>query len=82
MAVLDGTTRMSYDNDEPNNYMQKLEDTNNPIRLAQTIAEQEGASVLFSGVYERCIGAVPRFGITLGVHAWLEQYAAQAGLLS
>lgn len=54
----------------------------NPFRVAKTIFNEEGASALFSGVSERCIGAVPRFGITLGVHEWLEQYASHAGLLS
>ena len=54
----------------------------NPFWVAKKIVDKEGGGVLFSGVYERCIGAVPRFGITLGVHEWLEHYATHVGLLS
>ena len=54
----------------------------NPLRVAQAIVDREGANALFRGVHERCLGAIPRFGITLGVHEWLEHYAAHVGLLS
>ena len=53
----------------------------NPWIVAQSIVEREGYKVLFSGAKERCIGAIPRFGITLGMHEWLEHYAATVGLL-
>ena len=55
---------------------------NNPFLVAKRIGDEEGTSVLFTGVYERCIGAIPRFGITLGAHEWLEHYASSVGLLS
>ena len=64
------------------NTIPAFEKDDNPFRTAKTIVDKEGGGVLFSGVYERCTGAVPRFGITLGVHEWLEHYAAQVGLLS
>ncbi|KAG7372715.1 mitochondrial carrier protein [Nitzschia inconspicua] len=54
----------------------------NPIHVLQHILEHEGPSVLFSGVTERCIGAIPRFGTTLAMHDFLEQFAQQAGWLS
>ena len=54
----------------------------NPFQVAKKIVEQEGWPVLFTGVYERCGGAIPRFGITLGAHEWLEHYASTVGLLS
>jgi Mitochondrial carrier protein len=54
----------------------------NPLQVAKKIVEQEGLAVLFTGVYERCGGAIPRFGITLGAHEWLEHYASSVGLLS
>jgi hypothetical protein len=47
-----------------------------------TIVEQEGPAVLFSGVSERCLGAIPRFGTTLAMHDFLEQAMYQAGWLS
>lgn len=57
-------------------------DNSNPFQVAQRIVDQEGLAVLFTGVYERCGGAIPRFGITLGAHEWLEHYASTVGLLS
>jgi Mitochondrial carrier protein len=54
----------------------------NPLHVFQEIMEKEGPSVLFSGVSERCIGAIPRFGTTLAMHDLLEQMAQQAGWLS
>ena len=55
--------------------------TTNPFLVAQGIIEREGYKVLFSGAKERCIGAIPRFGITLGMHEYLEHYATSIGLL-
>ena len=54
----------------------------NPFQIAKRIVGQEGPGVLFTGVYERCGGAIPRFGITLGVHEWLERYASTIGMFS
>ena len=54
----------------------------NPFVVASRIVREEGVSVLFTGVSERCIGAIPRFGVTLALHDVLEQYMAQAGWLS
>ena len=54
----------------------------NPFVVASRIVQEEGVSVLFTGVSERCIGAIPRFGVTLALHDVLEQYMAQAGWLS
>ena len=54
----------------------------NPLVMGKRILDQEGLAVLFTGVYERCGGAIPRFGITLGAHEWLEHYAHTVGLLS
>ena len=54
----------------------------NPLSMGKRILDQEGMAVLFTGVYERCGGAIPRFGITLGAHEWLEHYAHTVGLLS
>ena len=56
--------------------------TTNPFQVAQSIIEREGIAVLFSGVTERCIGAIPRFGTTLAMHDVLEQMISQAGWLS
>ena len=57
-------------------------DNRNPFSVARRIVEREGASVLLSGVSERCLGAVPRFGTTLAMHDFLEQVAANQGWLS
>ena len=54
----------------------------NPIVVARTIIEREGSGVLFSGVSERCIGAIPRFGTTLAMHDFLEQVVAHQGWLA
>ncbi|CAB9514565.1 Mitochondrial aspartate-glutamate transporter AGC1 [Seminavis robusta] len=59
-----------------------IDSSNNPFLVAKRIVEQEGSKVLFTGVSERCVGAIPRFGITLGAHEWLEHYASSVGLLS
>lgn len=46
-----------------------------------TILEEEGYEVLFRGVTERCLGAVPRFGTTMAMHDVLEKVVFQAGWL-
>ena len=58
------------------------EESTNQFVVARRIIESEGASVLFSGVTERCIGAIPRFGTTLAMHDALEQMASHAGWLA
>jgi len=57
-------------------------DEKNPFVIGKQIAEREGAAVLFSGVTERCVGAIPRFGTTMAVHDLLEDFVAHAGWLS
>ena len=54
----------------------------NPIKVACQVVKREGIVVLFSGMNERCLGAIPRFGTTLAMHDLLEQYISNAGLLS
>lgn len=49
----------------------------NPFAVAYKIAENEGPMVLFSGVVTRCIGSVPRFGVTLALHDLLKTVAVQ-----
>jgi len=61
---------------------QSISTSSNPWAVLQTILKYEGPAVLFSGVSERCIGAVPRFGTTLAMHDVLEQIMQQAGWLS
>lgn len=56
--------------------------TTNPIALACQIVKQEGPNVLFSGMNERLLGAIPRFGTTLAMHDALEQFVSSAGWLS
>ena len=46
----------------------------NPWVVFQSIINNEGPSVLFSGYKERCLGAIPRFGTTLAMHDVLESY--------
>jgi Mitochondrial carrier protein len=52
------------------------------IPTFMSILQAEGASVLFSGATERCIGAIPRFGTTLALHDYLEHYMDKAGWFS
>ena len=54
----------------------------NPWTVFLTVLKVEGVSVLFSGVTERCIGAVPRFGTTLAMHDYLEHVMDKAGWLT
>lgn len=49
----------------------------NPFVVAYKISEREGPKVLFSGVLERCIGSVPRFGLTLSLHDVLKTISVQ-----
>ncbi len=56
--------------------------SSNPISVACQIVKQEGIGALFSGVNERCIGAIPRFGTTLAMHDVLEKCVANAGWLT
>ena len=44
----------------------------NPFVVAQKIARTEGLAVFFSGVNERVLGSIPRFGTTLAMHDFLE----------
>jgi hypothetical protein len=53
-----------------------------PWTVLQQILEEEGPAVLFSGVSERCLGAIPRFGTTLAMHDFMEQALHQAGWLA
>jgi hypothetical protein len=57
-------------------------DERNPLMVARNIIEREGAGVLLSGVSERCLGAIPRFGTTMALHDVLEQVVAHQGWLS
>ena len=50
--------------------------------MACQIVKQEGVGALFSGVNERCLGAVPRFGTTFIMHDILEQIVSNAGWIS
>lgn len=59
-----------------------IQSTTNPIAVACQIVKQEGATVLFSGINERCLGAIPRFGTTLAMHDILEKFVSSAGWLS
>jgi hypothetical protein len=54
----------------------------NSFQVLQNVLEKEGPTVLFSGVWERCIGAIPRFGTTLAMHDWLEHLAAHSHWLA
>ena len=49
----------------------------NPFVVAYKISEREGPKVLFSGVFERCVGSVPRFGLTLSLHDVLKTISIQ-----
>jgi hypothetical protein len=53
-----------------------------PWQVLRTILKEEGPAVLFSGVSERCMGAIPRFGTTLAMHDFFEHALKQAGMLS
>eukprot|EP00521_Asterionellopsis_glacialis_P017359 CAMPEP_0195303170 /NCGR_PEP_ID=MMETSP0707-20130614/32362_1 /TAXON_ID=33640 /ORGANISM="Asterionellopsis glacialis, Strain CCMP134" /LENGTH=346 /DNA_ID=CAMNT_0040366637 /DNA_START=188 /DNA_END=1228 /DNA_ORIENTATION=+ len=53
----------------------------NPFVVGYKIAQKEGAEVLFSGVVERSIGGIPRFGVTLTMFDFLEAYAKTHGWL-
>lgn len=48
-------------------------DEQNPFVIADRIIKKEGFAVLFSGVHERVLGSIPRFGTTLAMHDVLEQ---------
>jgi len=50
--------------------------------VARDILEEEGPGVFFTGAKERCLGAIPRFGVTLGMHEYFEHWAATHHLLS
>jgi hypothetical protein len=49
----------------------------NPFAVAHKIAENEGHMVLLSGAMTRCIGSVPKFGVTLALHDLLKTVAVQ-----
>jgi hypothetical protein len=53
-----------------------LSDTN-PFVVGYKIATMEGAEVLLSGAMMRCVGSVPRFGVTLALHDLLKTTAVQ-----
>jgi hypothetical protein len=53
-----------------------LSDTN-PFVVGYKIATREGAIVLLSGAMMRCVGSVPRFGVTLALHDLLKTAAVQ-----
>lgn len=53
-----------------------LSDTN-PFVVGYKIATREGAEVLLSGAMMRCVGSVPRFGVTLALHDLLKTTAVQ-----
>jgi Mitochondrial carrier protein len=48
----------------------------NPFVVGYKIVQKEGAMVLLSGVTERCMGAIPRFGLTLSLYDVLKTMAA------
>lgn len=51
----------------------------NPFVVAQKIARTEGMAVFFSGVNERVLGSIPRFGTTLAMHDFLEHCVQAQG---
>lgn len=69
------------DNAEGDVYSSKYDGVNdylsdrNPFVVAYKLAEKEGRMVLFSGVLERCVGSIPRFGLTLSLHDALKTMA-------
>jgi hypothetical protein len=56
--------------------------SDNPWTVLCDIIEREGPAVLFSGVTERCVGGIPRFGTTMAVHDFLEHSLSHAGWLT
>lgn len=56
--------------------------SDNPWTVFCDIFEREGPAVLFSGVTERCVGGIPRFGTTMAVHDFLEHSLSHAGWLT
>ena len=58
---------LDYDGD--NDYVNDI----NPFVVAHKIARTEGLAVFFTGVNERMLGSIPRFGVTLAMHDFLEQ---------
>lgn len=61
-TAMSATSRNTWEPDEP----QRLD--RNPFVVGCKIAEKEGPMVLLSGVSERCIGSIPRFGLTLALY--------------
>jgi len=53
----------------------------NPFVVGYKIARKEGIQVLFSGVIERSVGSIPRFGVTLTMFDFLEVLAKSHGWL-
>jgi Mitochondrial carrier protein len=61
---------------------QQLINADDPWAVFCEIIEREGPEVLFSGVTERCLGGIPRFGTTMAMHDFLEQAVSHAGWLT
>ena len=53
----------------------------NSVEVFQTIWQEEGPAVFFSGWLERCVRSVPQFGVTLAVFDILNTLAMEHGLL-
>lgn len=49
----------------------------NPFVVGYNLAKNEGPMVLLSGVTERCLGSIPRFGLTLSLYDVLKTMVAQ-----
>lgn len=61
---------------EPYGEIEKPSDRN-PFVVGYKLAEKEGPMVLLSGVAERCLGSIPRFGLTLSLYDVLKTIVAQ-----
>uniref|UniRef100_A0A7S4RF30 Mitochondrial carrier protein n=2 Tax=Ditylum brightwellii TaxID=49249 RepID=A0A7S4RF30_9STRA len=54
----------------------------NPFSVGRDIVSNEGASVLFSGAFERVVRSIPQFGVTLALFDVLTSLAEDMGLLA